>query len=267
MTHGTYAETDLVASIGRLAGQDLAALTQEQRDQFDQFHAGGPEAVERLLPGLHLAPGMTVLDVGSGFGGPARQVARATGCAVVGVDITPAYVEAAVELTNIAGLSDQVGFHRTDIAAFGQADFDAAYTMHVQMSVADKGTFFTEIARRLRPGGRLAVFEVCRSGGAEPSLPLPWSLDGSDSFLAMADQLCATIEASGFELVEWVDETAWVNQWFDDLGRRIAAGAGAQASLPALLDDGPTRMLNFAIALATGVLTIHRGSFVRSTVA
>ena len=261
MNHKTYTETNLIASIGRIAGQDLAALTQEQRDQFDQFHAGGPEAVERLLPGLQLAPGMTVLDIGSGFGGPARQVARSTGCAVVGVDITPAYVEAAVELTRIAGLSDQVKFHRSDITAFEQAEFDAAYTMHVQMSVADKETFFTEIARHLRPGGRLAVFEVCRSGETEPPLPLPWSLDGTDSYLATADQLLATIESSGFKSVEWVDETAWVNQWFDDLGRRIAAG-GTQATLPALLNDGPTRMLNFAIALATGVLTIHRGSFV-----
>jgi hypothetical protein len=58
----TYTETDLVASIECLAGDDLAALSQEQRDQFDQFHSGGSEAVDRLLPGLHLTPGMTVLD-------------------------------------------------------------------------------------------------------------------------------------------------------------------------------------------------------------
>ena len=93
----TYTETDLVATIERLAGADLAALTQPQRDQFDQFHSGGSEAVDRLLPGLHLAPGMTVLDIGSGLGGPARQIARSSGCTVVGVDITPAYVDTALE--------------------------------------------------------------------------------------------------------------------------------------------------------------------------
>ena len=70
-----------------------------------------------------------------------------------------------------------------------------------------------------------------------------------------------TIQSSGFELVEWVDETAWVRQWFEDLGGRIAAG-GTQATLPALLTDGPTRMLNFAVALTTGVVTVHRGSFI-----
>jgi sarcosine/dimethylglycine N-methyltransferase len=75
-----------------------------------------------------------------------------------------------------------------------------------------------------------------------------------------ADELRDTIRSSGFELVEWVDETAWVRQWFENLGNRIAAG-GPQAGLPALLTDGPARMLNFAIAVTTGIVTIHRGSF------
>ncbi|MYS19633.1 Methyltransferase domain-containing protein [Streptomyces sp. DvalAA-14] len=259
----TYAETDLVASMERLAGDDLAALTQEQRDQFDQFHAGGSEAVERLLPSLHLAPGMTVLDVGSGLGGPARQVARGSGCAVVGVDLTPAYVDAARELTRIAGLTEQVSFRCGDIAAFDGAAFDAAYTLHVQMNVEDKKTFFAEIGRRLLPGAHFATFEVCRSDGRQPTPPLPWSLDGTDSFLVTAGELRGTIRSSGFELVEWVDETAWVRQWFEDFGARIAAGGG-QAALPALLTDGLTRMLNFAIALDTGVLSVHRGSFVKA---
>ncbi len=75
----TYTETDAAASIERLSGNALPALTQNQRDQLDQFHAGGPAAVDRILPTLRLAPEMTVLDVGSGLGRPARQVARSAG--------------------------------------------------------------------------------------------------------------------------------------------------------------------------------------------
>jgi sarcosine/dimethylglycine N-methyltransferase len=257
----TYTETELVASIERLAEADLARLTQPQLDQLDQFHSGGAEAVERLLPSLHLAPGMTALDVGSGLGGPARQIARSSGCSVVGVDITSAYVDAARALTHAAGLDEQVTFVCTDLAAFGRTDFDAAYTMHVQMNVEDKQSFFTEIARRLRPGARLATFEVCLSGDAQPTPPLPWSLDGSDSHLATAEQLRDTIVASGFDTLEWVDETEWILRWFESLGDRLAA-AGSAAGLPALLNEGPTRMVNFAVALSTGVVSVHRGSFI-----
>ena len=60
----TYRETNLVAAIERLSGNALGTLAQPQRDHLDQFHAGGREAVDRLLPGLGLTPAMTVLDVG-----------------------------------------------------------------------------------------------------------------------------------------------------------------------------------------------------------
>ncbi len=257
----TYNETDLVATIERLAGADLTALTQPQRDQLDQFHSGGAEAVDRLLPSLQLTPAMTVLDVGSGLGGPARQLAQSSGCTVVGVDITAAYVDAAQALTQAAGLDEQVTFVCGDIAALDRNDFDAAYTMHVQMNVEDKKTFFAEIARHLRPGAHFATFEVCRTGTTQPTPPLPWSLDGTDSHLVTPDQLHTTITASGFETLEWIDETPWILQWFQSLGNRQPT----PATLPALLTNGPTRMLNFATALTTNILSIHRSTFTLPT--
>jgi sarcosine/dimethylglycine N-methyltransferase len=256
----TYTETDLLATIEELAGDELTTLTQPQLDGIDQFHSGGAEAVDRLLPSLGLTPVMTALDVGSGLGGPARQVARSTGCTVVGVDITPSFVDTAMAMTAAAGLSGQVDFMCADIASVERGDFDAAYTMHVQMNVADKPAFFTGIAGRLRTGACLATFEVCRSGPEDPAFPLPWSIDGTDSFLVTPVDLLGVIEDSGFETVEWVDETDWVLDWFQGLGVRLAA-AGTAATLPALLTDGPTRMMNFAGALSSGILTVHRGAF------
>jgi cyclopropane fatty-acyl-phospholipid synthase-like methyltransferase len=236
-------------------------LTQDQRGQFDQFHAGGTEAVDRVLEHLDVGPGMRVLDVGSGFGGPARHVAASSGCTVLGIDITREYVEVAESLTRAAGLDASVGFVWGELAALDQGDFDAAYTMHVQMNVADKPGFFAEIARHLRPGARLGVFEVCRVAESEPELPLPWSLDGSDSHLVTPAELREAILGSGFEVLEWVDETEPITNWFDEIGARLAAGDGG-AALPDLLDDGPLRLINFAAALASGVLAVYRGSFV-----
>jgi SAM-dependent methyltransferase len=259
----TYDETNLAATIERLSGTPLTQLTPRQLDQFDQFHAGGPQAVERVRQNLGVEPGMTVLDVGSGFGGPARQIARSVGCNVVGVDITAAYVEVARALTEGAGLSKRVRFLCTDVAALADNQFDAAYTMHVQMNVADKKTFYAEIADRLRPGARLVVFEVCCNGEGEPGLPLPWSLDGSDSFLVAADDLRNTIEACGLTVDEWVDETDWVRGWFERAAAQVAAAAGQEITLPALLTDGPTRMVSFAAAIANDVVSIHRGTFTR----
>jgi len=259
----TYTETDLLTTIDRLydGAGPAEGWTPEALAALDQFHAGGDEAVDRLAATLAVGPGDRVLDVGSGLGGPARHLAASTGCQVVGVDITGAYVEAARGLTARCGLDDRVRFEHVDVADLVvDTPFDAALTMHVQMSVVDKAAWFGRIADRVATGGRLAVWEVCRTGEAQPPWPMPWSLDGSDSHLVTADTLVEDIAAGGFAVEEWVDETDWVASWFES---RFADGPPTAPSLPMLLDDGFTRTLQFAVAVADGTLAVRRGAFVR----
>lgn len=155
----TYTEKDLITTIDHLMSEGAtSATTPEALESLDQYHAGGSQAVERLLVTLALLPADTVLDIGSGLGGPARQVATASGCRVTGVDITEAYVEAAGELTDRCGLSDRVRFIHRDIADLvHEHPFDAGYTMHVQMNIEAKREWFAEIAQRLTPRARFAV--------------------------------------------------------------------------------------------------------------
>ena len=260
----TYAERNLIATIDRLVPEGASGrITPEALEPLDHYHAGGPQAVERLLDTLALHPANTVLDVGSGLGGPARQVAAASGCQVTGVDITEAYVEAATELTDRCGMADRVRFVHGDIADL-EADrpFDAGFTMHVQMNIEAKREWFTQISQRLAPGARFAVWEVCRTSGEELSWPMPWSMDGSDSHLATSDALRDAILGAGFELVAWVDETAWAISWFDTA---FADHLRPAPNLAMLIEDGPTRILNFAGALSDGTLAVCRGAFRRYT--
>jgi ubiquinone/menaquinone biosynthesis C-methylase UbiE len=259
----TYTEKDLITTIDRLRLDGPTDGTTADTLQFlDQYHVGGSQAVERLLVTLMPSPPVTVLDIGSGLGGPARQVATALGCRVTGVDITAAYVEAAIELSDRCGLSDRVRFVHCDIADLvPEQPFDAAFTMHVQMNIEAKRQWFAEIAQRLAARARFAVWEVCRTSDAELSWPLPWSMDGSDSYLATSENLRDSILAAGFELVEWVDESAWASSWFDTT---FAGGLPSGPTLPMFLEDGFARVLNFAGALADGTLGVRRGAFVRS---
>lgn len=260
----TYAERKLTATIDRLVPEaSTGRITPEALQPLDQYHSGGPQAVERLLDTLALRPADTVLDVGSGLGGPARQVAAASGCQVTGVDITAAYVEAATELTDRCGMADRVRFVHGDIADLEpDQPFDAGFTMHVQMNIEAKREWFAEIARRLAPGARFAVWEVCRISDEELPWPMPWSMDGSDSHLATSDALRDAILGAGFELVEWVDETAWAISWF---GTAFADHLRPGPNLAMLIEDGPTRILNLAGALSGGALGVRRGAFRRYT--
>ena len=260
----TYEETAVGETIGRLLSEhpDLDPSADGALDALDQFHIGGPGATDLLIGSLALTEGSRVLDVGSGFGGPARQIARRTGNRVTGIDITPAYVEAARDLTARTGLSDLVEFRVADVATFEpDQPFQAAITMHVQMSVQDKAAWFAHIARSLAPGARLAVWEVCQPHQAGLPWPMPWSLDGTDSFVVTADALRASIEQGGFTATEWTNETAWVQAW---ITWTFAGGLPAGPALPMVIDDGYTRVINFAAALGDGSLEIWRGAFTRN---
>jgi len=255
----TYQETDLIAKIDKfLTDSGVDATDPVALNAFDQYHAGGAAAVDLLIPSLRVTSESTVLDVGAGFGGPARQIAGRTGARVVGVDITGSYVEVATWLTDGCGLGDRITFHEVDIADYQPHELaDAALTMHVQMNVADKAAWYCAIADRVAVSGRLAIWEVCRSGAAQPTWPMPWSIDGSDSFLATPDELKEAIVSAGFETVEWEDATAWVTDWF------AALQTGGPPAGPALLDDGFTRVLNYLAGLGDGTIVVRRGSFVK----
>lgn len=257
----TYGETGVDQTINRLLDEHPGLDVSAGLDDLDQFHIGGADAVDLLIGGLTLAEGDTVLDVGSGFGGPARQIARRTGNRVTGIDITPAYVDAARDLTAKAGLGDLVRFRAGDIAAFDpDPPFQAAITMHVQMNVQDKTAWFTHIARCLAPGARLAVWEVCEPSPADLPWPMPWSLDGTDSFVVTADSLRSSIEQAGFTTTEWTDETAWTQAW---ITKTFATGPPPGPALPTLLHDGYTRIINFITELSNGTLQVQRGTFTK----
>jgi hypothetical protein len=90
---------------------------------------------------------------------------------------------------------------------------------------------------------------------------MPWSLDGTDSFVATAGSLRAAIEQGGFTATEWTNETGWVQAW---ITKTFANGLPAGPALPMLLDDGYTRVINFTAALGNGSLEIWRGAFTRN---
>ena len=93
----TYTEQAVGQTVHRLlAEHDLAGpLTPEQLNFLDQYHIGGLAAVDRTIAPMHLTSGDRVLDIGSGFGGPARRIAELAGASVHGIDIASGLTDCA----------------------------------------------------------------------------------------------------------------------------------------------------------------------------
>lgn len=113
--------------------------------------------LERHLPFLALAPGELVLDVGCGSGSMARTMAKAEpGARVVGVDVRANYLDFARDQALAAGLTN-LEFKVGDVFSlpFADATFDVVWTKYLFQWLKDIGPALDEVARVLKPGGRI----------------------------------------------------------------------------------------------------------------
>lgn len=230
-----YTRPDLLQTILAAlekAGKDPGALEPEDLAPMDEFHIRGREATLELAREAGLGPGTRVLDVGSGIGGPSRCLARTFGCQVEGVDLTEELCRVAQELAARTGLAGAVHYRQGDACAlpFEDASFDAVWTQHVAMNIADKPRLYGEMARVLRPGGTLAIYDVLAAGPGPIHLPVPWAREAGTSHLATAEDMQALLGAAGCKVRSWKDTTPEALRWH----AALMARADGQVAPPPL---------------------------------
>ncbi|MGP0090195.1 MAG: class I SAM-dependent methyltransferase [Xanthobacteraceae bacterium] len=199
-------------------GPEEQRLTPPQLAALDQFHTRGLAATAELAKLAGITADTSVLDVGSGVGGPARFLAATCGCRVTGVDLSEPFVDAARYLTERTGQSAQVSFEVASALAlpFDGDRFNVVLLQHVAMNIADRARLYGEIRRVLKSGGRFATFDVVLKSG-EPHYPVPWARTPATSFLLTAAATREAIEAAGFRTLAWQDDTEAAKAWIAQL--------------------------------------------------
>jgi ubiquinone/menaquinone biosynthesis C-methylase UbiE len=256
-----YSHGSLEAAIRaglKAMGRVDAEVTPEDLAGIDEFHIGGHEATADLGDKLELGSGATLLDIGSGLGGPARFFARRYGCRVTGVDLTPEYVEVASKLTQLVGLSQQVEFRvgsALDLP-FEDGSFQRATLLHVGMNIPDKERLCAEVHRVLNSGGMFAVYDVMRTGVAEIAFPVPWAETATTSFLETPQVYRQALADAGFRIVSERDRRDFGIEFFHRMRARIAESGPPPLGIHILMGhDAPTKVTNILLSLEQGLVS------------
>lgn len=122
---------------------------------------GGRRSVRAVAAACHLGPSSRVLDIGTSTGDTAIELARVTGCEVVGIDLNP---------DSLAEATARAAAHRLPKVTFRQADatdlplesesFDLVFCGNVTSLIEDKSRAVSEYRRVLKFGGHIAAIPM-----------------------------------------------------------------------------------------------------------
>ncbi|CAI5491410.1 unnamed protein product [Closterium sp. Naga37s-1] len=171
---------------------------------------------------LGLGPGMKVLDVGCGIGGPLREIALFSGATVTGLNNNEYQISRGKVLNRRHRALEACGFIKADFMSIPvpDASFDAVYAIEATCHAPDAVGCYSEVKRVLKPGQCFAAYEWCLTDAYDPNNPQHQEVkrevelgNGLPDIRTTAQVRQALLD-TGFELLEAADltetaEVAW----------------------------------------------------------
>ena len=215
--YGAVAESSLsnndagVKAVAEAFGYSAEELTSIPAEANMGLSCGNPTATARLRQGE------VVVDLGSGGGLDVFLAAKQVGPEgrAIGIDMTPSMIERA-RANAMAGGYSNVEFYQSTIddIPLTDASVDCVISNCVLNLAPDKPAVFREIARILKPGGRLAVSDIALKGELPEAITRSMAayVGCIGGAIRLNDYRTGLLEA-GFEHVEIVDSGADLNAY------------------------------------------------------
>jgi len=200
-----------VKAVAEAFGYSAEELTSIPAEANMGLSCGNPTAT------AHLRPREVVVDLGSGGGLDVFLAAKMVGLQgrAIGIDMTPAMIERARANAASGGYSNVEFYQSTiDRIPLPDASVDCVISNCVLNLAPDKPAVFREIARVLKPGGRVAVSDIALKGELPASIVRSVAAYvGCIGGAIRIDDYRAGLLAAGFEHVEIVDSGADLNAY------------------------------------------------------
>ncbi|KEG13370.1 putative sterol 24-c-methyltransferase [Trypanosoma grayi] len=158
-------------------------------------------------------PTDTVLDLGCGVGGPARNVLRFAGCSVMGVNNNEYQISRGRRHDTRLGMNSKINYTKTDFCnmCFADNEYDGAYAIEATCHATDKVKCYSEVFRVIKPGAYFVAYEWCITDKYDPNNEehrrVRHGIELGDSLpdLETTQQVVRAMEASGFIVEDHFD--------------------------------------------------------------
>lgn len=169
------------------------------------------EFEDELAKTLNARPGMKILDIGCGVGGPALEFARFSGAHVTGVNLCDYQLKKAREHLEKSGLHDLVDFVKGDYTKmeFPDNSFDGLYALESTLHAKTPLDVYSEVYRVLKPGALCVDSAWAMTDLYDPGNPEHVKIKSSIEYgngvheLRPIKEILAGVKASGLELVSF----------------------------------------------------------------
>lgn len=195
---------------------------------------------------LALKPGMTVLDIGCGWGGMVLYLHQMTGARVLGVTLSEEQLKVARERAAAAGVSDMVTFELIDYRHVqGKFDRIVSVGMFEHVGPAHYKTFFRQCRDLLTEDGVMLLHTIGRAGG--PGVTDKWTTQYifPGGYNPALSEIVSANESLRFMVTDVevlrLHYAYTLDDWYD---RTVAA----RAQIVALYDERFFRMWQFYLA-------------------
>lgn len=207
---------------------------------------------------LALEPGMSVLDIGCGWGGLALSLHRHTGADVLGITLSEEQLKVARARAEAAGVADKVRFELVDYRhVTGRFDRIVSVGMFEHVGPTHYRTFFRQCRDLLTPDGVMLLHTIGRAGG--PGVTDKWTTKYifPGGYNPALSEIIAANEGLRFMVTDVevlrLHYGYTLDAWYD---RTVAA----REQITALYDERFYRMWQFYLAAAA--TAFHFGGLV-----
>ena len=212
----------------------------------DTLEAAQLAKLHRATTKLCLRPGMTVAEIGSGWGSFAVHIAKTTGASVVAINVSPEQIKVSRELAAREGVAGLVEFREMDYRALeGRFDRVVSVGMMEHVGIGYFGAYFQKIRELLTEDGFAYVHSIGRMSPPGTTGPFIRKYIFPGAYVPSLSEVFAATERTGL----WVSDVEVLRMhYYHTLTHWRRRFAARREEAVALTDERFVRMWEFYLS-------------------